>query len=111
MKIVVEKQALVWKRRYETVTVIPWGNNALRVRATKNPGFTEDCWALEEPVPNEVDSVAVDKTEDGGAFITNGRLRAQVDANGIITFYRDGQKILKEYHRDYDQPSCKESRC
>ena len=28
-----------------------------------------------------------------------------------MTFYRDGQRILKEYHRDYDQPSCRQSRC
>lgn len=104
-----EEQSLVWKHGYETVMVTPWGKNALRVRATKYPKFTEHDWALEEPVPVS-GNVSVE-IGDGEAAVTNGRLCLKVDGSGIMTFYRDGKKILKEYHRDYDHSSCRESRC
>ena len=99
MKFWQEEQSLLWKHGYETVMITPWGKNALRVRATKYPRFTENDWALEEQVPASEGVEIV--TGDGGAEITNGRLCVKVDASGIMTFYRDGKKILKEYHRDY----------
>jgi len=107
-----ENQSLLWKHRYETVQITAWGKNALRVRATKYPHFTEQNWALEEPVPDTSSDVSIEIiNEKEGASITNGRLCIKVDCAGIMTFYRDGQKFLKEYHRDYDQPSCRQSRC
>lgn len=107
-----ENQSLLWKHRYETVQITAWGKNALRVRATKYPHFTEQNWALEEPVPDTSADVSIEIiNEKEGASITNGRLCIRVDCAGIMTFYRDGQKFLKEYHRDYDHPSCLESRC
>lgn len=107
-----ENQSLLWKHRYETVQITAWGKNALRVRATIYPHFTEQNWALEEPVPDTSSDVSIEiANEKEGASITNGRLCVKVDCAGIMTFYRDGQKFLKEYHRDYDQPSCRESRC
>ncbi len=45
-----EGQSLLYKHGYETVMITPWGKNALRVRATKYPRFTENDWALEEQV-------------------------------------------------------------
>ena len=111
-----ENQSLMWKHQYETVCITPWGRNALRIRATKFPDFTDYNWALDEPVPDVSADVSIEigsgeSSETKGAVIRNGRLCIQVDSAGIMTFYRDGQKILKEYHRDYDQPACRESRC
>lgn len=106
-----ENESLVWKHQYETVMITPWGRNALRIRATKYPGFTEHNWALEEPIPDTAADVSIEINGKDSASITNGRLCVKVGFSGIMTFYRDGQKFLKEYHRDYDQPSCPESRC
>ncbi len=113
MKFWKENESLCWKHQYETVKITPWGRNALRVRTTKYPNFTDRNWALEESIPDTSADVSIEIAEDGrtDAAITNGRLRIRVDGSGIMTFYRDGQKFLKEYHRDYDQPSCPESRC
>lgn len=121
MKFWKENQSLMWKHQYETVCITPWGKNALRIRATKFPNFTSQDWALEEPVPDTSADVSIElncgentQNPDASitnASITNGRLCIKVDAAGIMTFYRDGQRILKEYHRDYDQPSCRQSRC
>lgn len=111
MKFWKENESLMWKHQYETVMITPWGKNALRVRATKYPSFTQHNWALEEPIPDTNAEVSVEISGKESASITNGRLCITVDRAGIMTFYRDGQKFLKEYHRDYDQPSCPESRC
>ena len=113
MKFWKENESLCWKHQYETVKITPWGRNALRVRTTKYPNFTDRNWALEESIPDTSADVSIEIAEDArtDAAITNGRLRIRVDGSGIMTFYRDGQKFLKEYHRDYDQPSCPESRC
>ncbi len=106
-----ENESLMWKHQYETVMITPWGKNALRIRATMYPNFAEQNWALEEPIPNTTDDRFIEINGKDSASITNGRLCIKVDFSGIMTFYRDGQKFLKEYHRDYDQPSCPESRC
>lgn len=113
MKFWKENGSLCWKHQYETVQITPWGKNALRVRTTKYPAFTSHNWALEEPIPDTDANVSIEIADDGrsDASITNGRLCIHADASGIMTFCRDGQKFLKEYHRDYDQPSCPESRC
>ena len=113
MKFWKENGSLCWKHQYETVQITPWGKNALRVRTTKYPAFTSHNWALEEPIPDTDANVCIEIADDGrsDASITNGRLCIHADASGIMTFCRDGQKFLKEYHRDYDQPSCPESRC
>lgn len=105
-----ENGSLMWKHQYETGMITPWGNNALRVRTTKLPKFTDNDWALEETVPVS-GKAAVDLKDGSCACISNGRLSVEVDNSGIMTFYRDGEQILKEYHRDYDQPGCPESRC
>ena len=111
MRFFKENNSLCFKHQYETVMITPWGKNALRVRATKYPQFTQHDWALEEVVPDTSKEVSIEINEDNTASIQNGRLSLKIDASGILTYYRDGKKFLKEYHRDYDQPSCPESRC
>ncbi len=115
MKFWKENQSLMWRHHYETVCITPWGQNALRIRATKFPNFTANDWALEESIPDTSADVSIkfdsiENRETVNASITNGRLCVKVNSVGIMTFYRDEQKILKEYHRDYDQPTCRESR-
>ena len=45
------------------------------------------------------------------ASIVNGRLRAEVNFAGVISFYRDDTLILREYYRSYDGTISRESRC
>ena len=93
----------------------------LRVRATKLGEFTEEDWALTEPVPagnavvkiremdHRLSSGVVEKRPM--AVITNGRIQAKVNFAGVITFYRDGTVFLQEYFRNYDGTISRESRC
>ena len=113
--------ALVARNLGETLRIEAWGPDSLRVRATRHASLNNEFWALtEEP---EQTSPVVEITEedhwvgDGTidkrpiAKITNGRMSAVVNFAGVVTFYKDGQQLLREYFRYYDGTLSKESRC
>ena len=116
-----ESNALIAKRQGETLRIEAWGTDSLRVRATMYPAFTGNDWALTEPVTNLQPTVNIGtqtlRTGDGGtweaplASIENGRLKATVNHSGVLTFFKDGKQILKEYNRFYDGSVTRESHC
>ena len=121
MRFQTENGVLIAQANGETLRIEPWGKDSLRVRATMLPEFSGKDWALTE-VPEKTEAkaeqFAVDHLEIDGsmgnrtsASITNGKLRAVVNFAGVITFYKEDQEILREYHRCYDGTISKESRC
>ena len=96
------------KHQGETLRIEAWGSDALRVRASMYPAFTDHNWALTEKISHDRPAVQIDAEH---ACIRNGHLRAEVNEAGIITFYRDDQMILREYYRNYDGTISEESRC
>ena len=98
-----------------------WGKDSLRVRTTMQRDFTGRAWALTEECEHsgaavsiyDEDHIVGDGTMDKReiASIENGRIKAVVNFAGVITFYRDGEKILQEHYRFYDGTISKESRC
>lgn len=121
MRFQTENGVLIAQANGETLRIEPWGKDSLRVRATMLPGFSGKDWALTE-VPEKTEAKAeqfgVDHLEIDGsmgkrtsASITNGKIRAVVNFAGVITFYKEDQEILREYHRCYDGTISKESRC
>ena len=116
-----ENGALVLRRQGETLRIEPWGKDALRVRATMLPAFTDHDWALTEAVPACDAKIEITEEDhwvgDGNidkrpiASITNGRIKAVINFVGIISFYRDDKLILREYYRMYDGTLSRESRC
>ena len=116
-----EKNALIARRGGETLKIEGWGRNSLRVRAVMYDGWTGNDWALTE-TPEETDCRIVIGEEDNWngdgtigkvpcAEITNGRIRATVNHAGVISFYRDGALILREYYRSYGGTLSRSSRC
>jgi len=111
--------ALIARRRGETLRIESWGEDALRVRATKYPQFTGYDWALAEAVDaREVTithDVAAPKGEDvlvGDVWtITNGRVSCKVNGAGVLSFFRDGELVLREHFRNYDGTISRESHC
>ena len=113
--------ALLAYHQGEMLRIESWGEDSLRVRATKLGGFTNEDWALTEAVPvgNAVVEIGeMDHRLSSGvvekrpmAVITNGRIQAKVNFAGVITFYRDGTVFLQEYFRNYDGTISRESRC
>jgi alpha-D-xyloside xylohydrolase len=90
---------LIHEFDHEKVWIEPWGDNALRVRATYATKITDDDWAL---LPASASSnVGIDIGEDK-ATITNGKIRAEISRDGRITFYNQkGEILLRECQYTY----------
>ena len=82
----------------ERLCIEAWGENALRVRATKEPQMPQEDWALSQPVPV---SHPVIQIHQYSAEITNGKITAEINHIGQITFRNDkGTVLLREYLRN-----------
>ena len=101
-----EGKRIVFHYDAEELWIEPWGENAVRVRATKNAQMPEEDWALLEP--EETDCFA--EVNDGGADLVNGKLKVHVTRQGKITMYnQEGKLLLEEYwrnRRDVTDPKC-----
>ena len=121
MQFLNQDGALVCRHQGETLRIEPWGRDALRVRATMYPSFSGHDWALTEETEKTQAQVAFYEEQrregDGqmhalkAARITNGRVSATVNFGGVITFFRDGEMILREHYRNYGPSVTKESHC
>ncbi|KAJ2986276.1 hypothetical protein NUW58_g5106 [Xylaria curta] len=87
-----EDNALEYRYDSELLRVQPWGPNALRVRATYEPTFPTENWALSEPLP-ELKDVSVSIHDDRGS-IHNGAITAQINKRGKITITNSKGKSL-----------------
>lgn len=106
MRFIQNENKLIAKNGNETLLIEPWGKDSLRVRATQNPDFSGELHALSEAV-----GTAEIKIEDNIAAITNGDISAEVNFAGVLSFFRKGKLILREYYRSYGGTISKESRC
>ncbi len=100
--------SLILKKGNETLIIQAWSKDSLRVRSTLEREFSQNVWGLTEKI--EKCNAKVTITEDGGQ-ITNGKISAKINNNGVITIYKDDTKILHEYFRAYDPQSTKRSCC
>ncbi len=86
-----------WHGDGEVLCVEPYGEDIIRVRATKNRKITEESWTL---LPPEADSALVEQSE-AKVILKNGKLVAEILADGTITFLnQNGQVLLEEYWID-----------
>ncbi|KAI1746806.1 glycosyl hydrolases family 31-domain-containing protein [Xylaria castorea] len=101
-------KALEYRYDSELLRIEPWGPNALRIRATHEPTFPAENWALSEPLP-ELKDVSVSIRNDEG-FIFNGAITAQINKRGKITITNSKGKVLLEefmrQRRDVKDPKC-----
>lgn len=112
---------LYYKYDNETVCVEPWGDNALRVRATYNAEFTDKDWALMKPAATKPVIDIYEEEGPGGnaianmfsgssksyASIVNGKIKAEFNAHGVLTFTDQNNKVLlkENWQRLKDDPS------
>lgn len=93
----IENKKLIFHYDAEEVWIEAWGENALRIRATKECRMPEEDWALCKKGSSES---AISFTETG-ARIENGKIYAEITKPGKITVYRaDGRLLLEEYCRN-----------
>ena len=102
------KNTLVFKKGNETLMIEPWGKDSLRVRSTLERDFLDLPWGLTQKVASC--QAKIEKNEQV-ASITNGRITAKINNNGVLGFYKDGQRFLHEYFRSYDPEATKHSNC
>jgi alpha-D-xyloside xylohydrolase len=103
-----DNNGLIVKHQYETLRIEAWGKDALRIRSTVYPAFTGQDWALTEDVNSSEAQVEINEKL---AVITNGRISAEVNPQGVIALFKDGKFLLREYFRNYEGTLCRESRC
>lgn len=97
-----DAQSLTFRHDNETLRIEAWGPNAVRVRATKEPTFPTDDWALDETPAACAPSVKHGKT----ATFTNGNITVQVSPRGKIAMTNQkGNVILEEFSRNRVDPT------
>jgi alpha-D-xyloside xylohydrolase len=111
MPFVYEANALIWRGGHETMRIEPWGAHSLRVRATQAAEIQGDSstgsgqalpGALLPPAPVEAEITIGPEA----ASIRSGRLRADVTAEGQISFSNaeTGAALLGEPEPRFIQP-------
>ncbi len=97
----------------EELWIEPWGQNSLRIRATKNSRMPENDWALQRSADDRQNAASAREctgsmhTEcsiretDAGAEIANGKISATISKLGKIMIYNQkGEILLEEYWRN-----------
>ncbi len=103
--------ALIFTKGNETLKIEVWGKDSLRVRATMESDFSKNDWGLTEPLKSKGTAVIEIDEKTNVATITNGKISASLNRNGVLTFKKDGEVILHEYFRSYDPEVTRESCC
>ena len=93
----IEEGRLVRRFDDETLFIEPWGENSLRVRATKEPAMAAEDWALLTPKPCQA-NIQIGQSQ---AVIQNGKIQARLSAGGKLTLLNaEGKLLLQEYVRN-----------
>lgn len=93
----VEDGRLVFHYDAEEVWIEAWGENGLRVRATKEHRMPEEDWALSKGKGAAGKAMLTEV----GARIENGKIYAEITKLGKIMVYRvEGRLLLEEYWRN-----------
>ncbi|WP_394921463.1 TIM-barrel domain-containing protein [uncultured Robinsoniella sp.] len=95
--LIQENGRIIYYFDSEQVWIEPWGENAVRIRATKDSVMPEENWALRfRPATS-----AEIKLFKNKAQVINGKIRAEVTAGGKIMVYNQkNELLLEEYSRN-----------
>ena len=101
-----EDNKLIYSYDSETLIIEPWGENAVRIRASKCAEMPENNWALLKPQRTDSD---IEISDDGG-ILKNGKLCVNITRGGKISISdTDGKLLMEEYwrnRRDVTDPKC-----
>ncbi|MBR6405573.1 MAG: family 31 glucosidase [Lachnospiraceae bacterium] len=123
MRITTENGRIILRYGVNTLSIEPWGRDSIRVQMSAEPVPDKRDWALSEPVPEivpEITTTEVDMTDPwyrseewaryhmkGTQYrLTNGKITAEVNEEGWISFYNQkGELLLSEYWRNRNRVS------
>lgn len=98
-----DNNILFWRLNGEILKIEPWGPDGARVRATNLSDFPEIPGALlETPAASGVEVVV----QEGKGILTNGKLRAEIWADGTLHFLhaQSGAVLLEEPEPIFNKP-------
>lgn len=102
----IDDNKLVYRYDAEELWIEPWGDNAFRIRATKNHNMPKEDWAL---LQVDKSNAQIELKEEYGT-ITNGNIKAVISSFGKLMIYNQkGELLLEEYsrhRRDLLDPKC-----
>jgi alpha-D-xyloside xylohydrolase len=103
LRISADTTTLYWRLNGELLKIEPWGPDGVRVRATNLSDFPDIPGALDEAPAAAPATVSVG--EDKGT-LTNGKLRAEIWANGTLHFSnaQTGAVLLEEPRPIFNKP-------
>ncbi|KAK3303658.1 glycoside hydrolase family 31 protein [Chaetomium strumarium] len=101
-----QDSTLVYAYDAEKLWVEPWGQNALRIRATKARCMPSEDWALQPPAQTDAEI----SISDDSACVVNGKIKAVISKRGKLMVWNSrGELLLEEYtrnRRDVLDPKC-----
>ena len=89
--LVINNNELLLMRYTELIRITPCGKNAIRFQSFPDCQVIEENYTL---MPQNVDAEIEEL--DYCATLTCGSLKAKIEPNGKLTFYKDGEVILVE---------------
>ena len=93
-----ENGSLLYRYDAEKLKIEPWGDNSLRVTATKEAVMPQERWALEDEPKTYHANINIRKHD---ASIINGKICATINHIGKITFTNSkGEVLLEEFVRN-----------
>lgn len=102
-----DSDKLIFTYDAEKLWIEPWGENSLRIRATKDSEMPKENWALTVPPAMSEAKIEIDVNK---ATISSGKIKAVVSLAGKIKIYNDkNELLLEEYTRhrgDLLDPKC-----
>lgn len=97
---------LVFTYDAEQLWIEPWGENAVRVRATKMAVMPDEDWALQRVAETKA---TVEVAKDSASLV-NGNIKVVVTSRGKLTIWDgSGKLLLEEFarnRRDLVDPKC-----
>jgi len=97
-RLTTEGNRLIRRHDCEKLWIEPWGENSLRVRASKMAQMPDELWALEgAPAGTDVKI----EISSAGAFISNGKIRAEVNNIGKLFFYNQKGELVNKVSFHY----------
>lgn len=90
---------VVWEGEGEVAWLEPYGRDAIRFRSSKSLRLDEDLdWTLLKPTTPHSAIIRVDEKR---AVIENGKIRAEINGDGVVQYLKDtGETLLREHWKD-----------
>ncbi len=103
VRLSAENGTLYWRLKGEILKVEPWGADGVRVRATNLRDFPDIPGALIDTLPDPRAAVTI--ADDKGS-LSNGKLRAEIWADGTLHFFNaaTGDVLLQEPEPIFNKP-------